>query len=246
MSESEAGRTGAPLIGLTTYHRNGDNKFDLPAKYVDSVRRAGGIPLLVPPGEFRLEDVLQRLDAVVLTGGGDVSPEAYGGSDHPTLYMVDEERDASELSLARRAVDVGLPTLGICRGTQVLNVALGGTLVEHLPDVVGEEVAHRAPPLEPIHHPVAVQPGSRLADVVGELEFTCASWHHQGLREVAPGLEVVAHAPDGTIEAVELPNHPWLIAVQWHPELTAADDPTQQRLFDALAEAASALREGLH
>ena len=242
MSESEAGTTGAPLIGLTTYHRNGDHKFDLPAEYVDAVRRGGGIPVLVPPGESRWEDVLQRLDAVVLTGGGDVSPEAYGGSDHPTLYMVDHERDASELSLARRAVDAGLPTLGICRGTQVLNVALGGTLVEHLPDVVGEEVSHRAPPREPIHHAVAVEPGSRLADVVGRLEFDCASWHHQSLKDVAPGLDVVAHAPDGTIEAVELVDHPWLIAVQWHPELTAADDATQQRLFDALAAAASARR----
>lgn len=141
MSESESRATEAPLIGLTTYHRNGDNKFDLPAEYVDAVRRSGGIPLLVPPGESRWEDMLRRLDALILTGGGDVSPEAYGGSDHPTLYMVDRERDSSELCLARLAVDVGLPILGICRGTQVLNVALGGTLVEHLPDVVGEEVA---------------------------------------------------------------------------------------------------------
>ncbi len=228
----------APLIGLTTYHRNGDNKFELPAEYVDAVRRAGGIPVLLPPGESRREDVLHRLDAVILTGGGDLSPEAYGGSDHPTLYLVDDERDESELALARRAVDTGLPTLGICRGTQVLNVALGGTLVEHLPDVVGEEVAHRAPPRDPIPHVVVVEPSSRLAGVVGDLRFECASWHHQGLKEVAGGLEVVAHAPDGTIEAVELPSHPWLVAVQWHPELTAANDPIQQRLFEALAEAA--------
>ena len=143
MSEGDTGTTGAPLIGLTTYHRNGDHKFDLPAEYVDAVRRAGGIPVLVPPGESRWDDVLRRLDAVILTGGGDISPDAYGGRDHPMLYMVDDERDASEISLARRAVDSGLPTLGICRGTQVLNVALGGTLVEHLPDVVGEDAAAR-------------------------------------------------------------------------------------------------------
>ena len=238
MAEIDPRTTGAPLIGLTTYHRNDDHKFDLPAEYVDAVRRAGGIPVLLPPGESRWEDLLQRLDAVVLTGGGDLSPEAYGGHDHPTLYMVDDERDASELALARRAVADGLPTLGICRGTQVLNVAMGGTLVEHLPDVVGEDVAHRAPPRDPIHHSVSVEQGSRLADAVGELEFDCASWHHQSLKDVAPGLEVVAHAPDGTIEAVELPSHPWLLAVQWHPELTAAEDPIQQRLFEALTEAA--------
>ncbi len=238
MTKSDTGHTTAPLIGLTTYHRNGDHKFDLPAEYVDAVRRAGGIPVLLPPGESRWEDVLRRLDGVILTGGGDISPETYGGSDHPKLYMVDDERDASELTLARRAVDAGLPTLGICRGTQVLNVALGGTLVEHLPDVMGDEVAHRTPPRDPIHHPVAVEPDSKLADAVGELNFECASWHHQGLKDVADGLRVVAHAPDGTIEAVELPSHPWLVAVQWHPELTAADDPIQQRLFGALAEAA--------
>jgi len=238
MSQSDTEATGAPLIGLTTYHRNGDHKFDLPAEYVDAVRRAGGIPVLVPPGEFRWGDVLRRLDAVILTGGGDMSPETYGGSDHPKLYMVDDERDASELALARRAVEVGLPTLGICRGTQVLNVTLGGTLVEHVPDVVGEEVAHRTPLRDPTPHAVAVEPGSKLAAAVGELQFDCASWHHQSLKEVAPGLEVVAHAPDGTIEAVELPSHPWLVAVQWHPELTAADDPIQQRLFEALAKAA--------
>ncbi len=243
MSEND-GKTRAPLIGLTTYHRNGEDKFDLKADYIEAVRRAGGIPLLMPPGESRREEVLEGLDGLVLTGGGDISPDVYGGEHHPSIYMVDDERDTSELALARRVVDMGLPTLGICRGAQVLNVALGGTLIEHLPDVVGDEVAHRVPPLNPTSHAVTVQPGSRLANTVVELEFTCASWHHQGLREVAPGLEVVAHAPDGTIEAVELPNHPWLIAVQWHPELTAADDPTQQRLFDTLAEAASALRDG--
>ncbi len=238
MSESRTPTTGAPLIGLTTYHRNGDHKFDLPAEYVDAVRRAGGVPVLVPPGESRWEDVLRRLDGVVLTGGGDISPEAYGGRDHPTLYMVDDERDASELTLARRAVEAGIPTLGICRGTQVLNVALGGTLVEHLPDVMGDEVAHRTPPRDPVQHAVTVEPDSKLADAVGELQFECASWHHQSLRDVAPGLEVVAHAPDGTIEAVEISSHLWLVAVQWHPELTAADDPIQQRLFEALTEAA--------
>ena len=242
MSEGDTGTTGTPLIGLTTYHRNGDHKFDLPAEYVDAVRRAGGIPVLVPPGESRWDDVLRRLDAVILTGGGDISPDAYGGRDHPMLYMVDDERDASEISLARRAVDSGLPTLGICRGTQVLNVALGGTQVEHLPDVVGEDVAHRTPPRDPINHAVTVEPASRLAEAVGEVHFECASWHHQALKDVAPGLKVVAHAPDGTIEAVELPGHPWLVAVQWHPELTAGNDPIQQRLFEALVEVAGASR----
>ena len=136
--------------------------------------------------------------------------------------------------------DLGVPTLAICRGTQILNVAEGGTLIEHLPDVVGETVIHRAPPREPVAHPVRVLPESRLAGVLGATDFSCMSWHHQAIRQVAPGFEVVAYAPDGTIEGLEMQSHPWLVAVQWHPELTAAEDPIQQRLFDALVEAAVA------
>jgi putative glutamine amidotransferase len=117
-------------------------------------------------------------------------------------------------------------------------VALGGTLVEHLPDEVGDEVAHRLPPRKPTRHLVAIQPDSRLAAILATQQVDAASWHHQAIRQIAPGLRVVAQAPDGAIEATEAPGHPWLVAVQWHPELTAADDPTQQRLFAALIEAA--------
>jgi len=230
--------THAPFIGLTTYPRNASGAFDLPGEYVDAVRRAGGIPVLLPPGDHGANEVLERLDGLVLTGGGDIDPSRYGGSDQESVYMVDQERDSSELDLARSVVEEGIPTLCICRGTQVLNVALGGTLIEHLPDVVGESVAHRAPPREPTPHRVAVVPGSFLEAVLEEPEFSCSSWHHQALLHVAPDLDVAAHAPDGTIEAVELRGHRWLVAVQWHPELTAADNPTQQRLFDAFVEAA--------
>lgn len=227
-----------PLIGVTTYGRNEVNRFHLPAEYVDAVRRAGGIPLLIPPGESQWEALRGYLDGVVLTGGGDIDPRAYGGRDHETIYNLDHERDASELALGRQVVETGLPTLGICRGMQILNVTLGGSLIEHLPDEVGEQVIHRAPPREPIPHSISVIPDSRLAAVTRELEFSCSSWHHQAIRRLAPGLKVVALAPDHTIEAVELPGHPWLVAVQWHPELTAAYDPIQQRLFDALVQAA--------
>jgi putative glutamine amidotransferase len=133
-----------------------------------------------------------------------------------------------------------VPTLGVCRGLQVINVALGGTLHEHLPDVVGESVLHRLPPRVPTPHELEVLPGTRLAGILGETRFTASSWHHQAIDEVAPGLEVAARAPDGTIEAVEMPRHRWLVAVQWHPELTAAVEPLQQRVFDALARAAVA------
>lgn len=228
----------APFIGVTTYGRGPHNRFILPAEYVDAVRRAGGIPLLLPPGEERLDAILPLLKAVVFSGGGDLDPDLYGGGQHETIYMVEPERDRSEIELARRVFDLSVPTLAICRGTQILNVAEGGTLIEHLPDEVGETVTHRAPPREPIAHPVKVEPASRLAGILGATDFSCMSWHHQAVRRVAPGFEVVARAPDGTIEGLEAPSHPWLVAVQWHPELTAAEDPIQQRLFDALVEAA--------
>lgn len=224
----------SPRIGITTYGRDEGNRFPLPGEYVDAVRRAGGVPLLIPPGESRLGDILSLLDGLVLAGGGDLNPALYGGTMHETIYMVDAERDRSELDLARAVLDSGLPTLAICRGLQVVNIALGGTLHEHLPDVVGESILHRAPPREPIEHDVTIDAQSRLAAIMGETHVSTASWHHQAIREPAPSLTITAHAPDGTIEAFELPAHPWLIGVQWHPELTAARDAHQQRLFDTL------------
>ena len=226
-----------PLIGVTTYARNEKREFTLPSEYVEAVRRAGAAAVLLPPGEEHLDRWLSAVDGVILTGGGDIEPETYGGRRHETLYMTDAERDRTELDLTQRILDSGMPTLAICRGVQILNVALGGTLHEHLPDTFGESVLHRKPPRDPTPHQISVAEGSKLASILGATEFTSASWHHQAIREAAPGLEVVAHAPDGVIEAVEDPQHPWLYAVQWHPELTAADDPIQQRLFDALAEA---------
>jgi putative glutamine amidotransferase len=192
---------------------------------------------MFPPGETHRQRLLDLVDGLILAGGGDMDPALYGGSPHETIYMVDPERDASELGLARQVIESGMPTLGICRGAQMINVALGGTLHEHLPDVVGEKVAHRAPPRVPSPHAVTVRAGTRLATIVDRLEFEAASWHHQAVRELAPRLVVAAHAPDGTIEGVEMPDHPWLVAVQWHPELTAATDATQQRIFDAFVEA---------
>ena len=228
---------GPPLIGITSYGRNEEDKFSLPANYVASVRRAGGIPVLLPPGETAIEELFARLDGIVLAGGGDIDPELYGGSMHPEVYMVDPDRDLLELSLTRRILSERLPTLAICRGAQMINVALGGSLYEHLPDVVGEEIQHRLPPREPTPHGVTLVEGTSLAELMVQTSFDAASWHHQAINRVGRGLVVAAHAPDGTIEAVELPAHKWLHAVQWHPELTAEADPLQQALFDELVEA---------
>lgn len=241
-----------PRIGITTYGRHGDGRlegrFHLPAKYVDAVRRAGGLPVLLPPGEDDLRDVLQLVDALVFTGGPDVEPRRYGGSSHPQIYGVDPERDAQEIALVRAAVEHDIPALGICRGCQVLNVALGGTLIEHLPDVVGESVLHRGPDSPAgvaqngktasvyVPHLVHLDPRSRLARILGTDTTSPASSHHQAIRRPARGLSIVARAPDGTIEGVEIAEHPFLIAVQWHPEHTADTEREQQRLFDALVD----------
>jgi putative glutamine amidotransferase len=234
----------APVIGITTYGRDERGRYTLPSEYVSAVERAGGVPVLIPPLPAHAQRYLALVDGFVLAGGGDLDPRQYGGNTHETLYNVDPQRDALELELARRIVERRQPALAICRGLQVVNVALGGTLIEHLPAVVGESVLHRAPPREPTPHPVRLKPGSRLAGLVGTEECTPLSWHHQAVRTLAPGFEAVATAPDGTIEAIELTGHPWLLAVQWHPELTAQRDPAQQRLFEALIAAVRQNRPG--
>lgn len=227
----------APVIGITTYGRDERGRYTLPAEYVAAIERAGAVPMLIPPVAAHAARYLDRVDGVVLAGGGDIDPAHYGGAPHETLYHVDAARDALELALARALVARRQPALAVCRGLQVVNVALGGTLIEHLPDAVGEAVLHREPPRAPTLHRVTLAPESRLAAIAGTCEMTPLSWHHQAVRTLAPQVTAVAHAPDGTIEALELDGHPWLIAVQWHPELTAHEDPIQQRLFDALVSA---------
>jgi putative glutamine amidotransferase len=240
-----------PVLGLTTYApRAGLARFSLPVEYVEAVRRAGALAWLIAPGEPALDELFARLDGLVLTGGGDVDPEHYGGAAHPTLYGIDRARDATELALARAAFERGLPTLGICRGCQVINVAFGGTLIEHLPDEVGDGIAHRGEGAGTSRlHDVELAAGSRVRAIVGAERAHASSSHHQAIRRVAMGFAVTAHAADGTIEAVEpvepveKGGHPFYLAVQWHPEETAAEDAAQQRLFDALAAAARAYHE---
>ena len=231
----------APLIAITTYPADDASlgRVNLPREYVDAVRRAGGRAVLVPPGESDPSGLLVAVDGLVLTGGGDIDPALWNGPSHEAVYMTDGARDSLEIELARLAVDRSVPTMCICRGVQVLNVALGGTLHVHLPDVVGETVRHRLPPREPVTHPVTVEASSELARVLGATEIAPMSWHHQAIHRLGAGLRAVAWAPDGVVEAVELIAQPSLIAVQWHPELTAATDPTQAALFDAFVSAAS-------
>ena len=237
-----------PIIGITTYGRDErkietlyyDEFFYLPTLYVDAVRRAGGAPVLLPPGGLDWHEWLALIDGLIVSGGGDVHPAAYRGDvGHSSIAGVDLNRDASEIDLLRQVTGAEpKPTLCICRGMQVLNVALGGTLHEHIPDVRQEDM-HRAGDGGWALQEVQVAAGSFLAQVMGATSVKTYSGHHQAVKDVGRDLLVVASAADGLSEALELPGHPWLVAVQWHPEMSAAEQPSQQRIFDSLVAAAS-------
>lgn len=196
---------------------------------VEAVWRGGGEPFVMHPADpGHVAGRLARCDGVLLPGGGDLHPRHYGAAEvHETVYDVDEEQDAFDLAVARHALDSGLPTLAICRGLQVVNVVAGGTLRQHM------EPDHRH-----VVHRVDVEPGSLLHRTTGAAEAAVSCYHHQGIETPGAGLAVTARAADGTVEAMELPGAAgWFLGVQWHPEDTAADDPAQQRIFDALVRA---------
>ena len=235
-----------PLVGITCYHREGDERprYAVPASYVDAVRAGGGRPVLLPPGEDDPAALLDGVDGIVLCGGGDIDPARFGGAaEHDTIYSTCAERDDFELALVRECLDRATPTLAICRGLQVLNVACGGDLHVHLPDVVGESVAHRVSRERHTSHAVRLDPRSRLAALLGAEPVMVASWHHQAIDRLGAGLRAVAWADDGTVEAVELERAPGMLAIQWHPELQFREpDRRQLRLFEELV--AMARRQG--
>jgi gamma-glutamyl-gamma-aminobutyrate hydrolase PuuD len=239
-----------PLIGLTTYvadvrwgsweRRSGV----LPQSYFELTAAAGGRPLLVPPPgdapegpEAGAEEVVAVLDGLVLTGGGDVDPQAYGERPDPEVGGVDPVRDASERALLAAALRADLPVLAICRGCQVLNVELGGTLHQHLPDAVGHE-AHRRAPFVFGDVDVETVPGSVAAEVFGARPVVRCS-HHQAIRDLGRGLVPTATTDDGVTEAVELLGAGFVLGVQWHPE-----EQGDRRPFDALVRAAQRYAEG--
>lgn len=223
----------APVIGITTYGRNEDCEFHLPDAYVDAIQKAGGVPVLLPPKRTNLKRILDIVDGVVFSGGGDIDPSLYNGEPHPTIHSLDSERDAFEFALAKQLLTTDIPTLGICRGLQMLSIASGATLIAHIPDD-SKAIDHRLDhPRCPIHHEVQVQRGSRLFDVIKDSTVSVASWHHQAVKAVPSGWKITAEAADGIIEALEYSNHPWMVAVQWHPELSP-DNPAHCQLFKAL------------
>jgi gamma-glutamyl-gamma-aminobutyrate hydrolase PuuD len=231
------GSSPRPVIGITAYGEHArygvwDNETVLlPRTYPDVVIAAGGVPVLLPPVPESAAAV-DRLDAVVLAGGPDVGPDRYGATPHPRTGQPRQERDTAELAVLRRALERGIPVLGVCRGAQVLNVGLGGTLVQHVPDAVGH-TGHNPSPGVFGTVEVTLDAGSRVGAALGPVA-SVRCHHHQALDRLADGLVVTGRATDGLVEAVELAGSPWVVGVQWHPEEVATD----VRLMTALVTAA--------
>lgn len=230
-----------PLIGLATGLNKEETYLTINNCYMRSLEAAGAMPVVLPltDDESLLADYLARVDGLLLTGGGDLDPASYGEQTLPACGTIDTLRDAMELPLARMAAKrPDLPMLAICRGAQVLNVALGGSLYQDLPSQTEARIAHRQkqPDRFPAH-PVAVTPGSLLAKIAGAEAFAVNSLHHQAVREPAPALHVCAASPDGVIEAVELPEHPFYLGVQWHPERMWQNDDISMKIFRAFVDA---------
>ena len=232
----------APVIGITTgYQAEKRPTFSLPGDYVESVLLAGGVPLLLPAVEDArmTERLLAQVDGVLLSGGPDVDPSEYGEEPHPKTRPLHPRRNRFDLSLAGLAACRGLPVMGICLGCQVLNVALGGTLYQHVPDEIAPALRHSAgEPGQRTNHRVRIAEDSHLARIVGTTDLATNSSHHQAIREVAPPLRAVAWSEDGVIEAAEARDERFLLAIQWHPENLAAKRTEHLALFAALVEAA--------
>jgi putative glutamine amidotransferase len=230
-----------PLIGITTYAEEAtwsgwtEPAAFTPLAYVRAVEQAGGRPLLVPPIDDAIEETLAALDGIIFSGGGDLDPEIYGAEPHPETKEVSPERDSAELALLQAALARDMPVLAVCRGSQVFNVARGGDLVQHLPELVGHD-RHRH--TEPVmaDHEVTVKEGSRLGEILGD-RAPVKSSHHQGLGRLGEGLQESAWAEDGTVEAVEDPARRFAVGVLWHPE-----EGEDFALFAALVEQAKAYR----
>ncbi|MBA3870229.1 MAG: gamma-glutamyl-gamma-aminobutyrate hydrolase family protein [Anaerolineae bacterium] len=234
-----------PLIGVTTSSYTTDSGWEYNRAYVaiiQAVEEAGGLPVLIPISikDEALREIYERLDAILLPGGGDMRPDIYGADMNPLTDNIDDARDHVEVELTRWAVSDDLPVFGICRGHQVVNVALGGTLIQDVPSEIGTGISHNVTvPRNSRPHDVEIDPGSRLASILGTTHIAVNSLHHQSVGLAAPDMCVTAYSADGVVEAIEMPHKKFVLSVQWHPEDLYRDDPAMKRLFKAFVEAAA-------
>jgi putative glutamine amidotransferase len=233
-----------PIIGITTNQSTNVHGYPtviLMQSYIKAIQQAGGVPVLIPSliAEVGWDALYSRLDGILFSGGGDIGLEYSPGEPHPRIDDVDSARDAIELKMLQTAASDGKPFLGICRGCQVVNVALGGNLYTHIPDQLPNALDHSYPGnmRTVLVHEVKIEEGTHVAEIFGEPIIKVNSLHHQGLKDIAPSLRVAGHAPDGLVEAIELPEHPFGLAVQWHPEWLTDQEPTRN-LFRKFVEAA--------
>ncbi|MGC4106525.1 MAG: gamma-glutamyl-gamma-aminobutyrate hydrolase family protein [Thermomicrobiales bacterium] len=237
-----------PLIGITatpsddTFDHGTFRRYALSNTYTNAVRAAGGVPIILPPGETDLQAILDSVDAIIFSGGSDLDPAIYGDTDvHETTYGIDPERDTYELALMELAYAQDKPFLGICRGIQTMNVALGGTLLQDVPSAIGPDIEHRQQALgkstTDTSHTVNVTDGTVLADILGSTTVEANSYHHQAVGVPAPNVEVIATSGDGVIESIVAPDRHFALGVQWHPEMLAAGHEEHLALFRALVAA---------
>ncbi len=230
-----------PLIGIGSDVQHVEGERDRAfayTTYIEALRRAGAVPVLIPPQPENAAELVESLDGIVLAGGEDCDPALYGQARHPRVVdLMNAARQTNDLTLAKVARERGIPLLGICLGLQMMNVAGGGTLVQDIDSAIETEIQHASIPEDRARHDVIVEKGTKLASIVPAIELNVNSSHHQAIADVAEGLRVTAHAPDGVVEGLEDPRHPFYVGVQWHPE-DMSGEGSAVTLFDAFVKAA--------
>ena len=230
-----------PIIGIGADAEHIEGKRDRAFNfmtYTEAVRRAGAIPVMIPPQPENAAEIVKGLDGILLAGGADCDPALYHEPRHPSVTeTMDQRRQSNDFALARAARESNIPTLGICLGMQMMNVAAGGTLVQDIDTQIGTEIQHESIPEDRARHDVIVEQGTKLANILPAVELNVNSSHHQAVGRVGEGLKITAHAPDGIVEGLEDPKHPFYVGVQWHPE-DMVGEASAEALFGAFLAAA--------